>query len=132
MQTSPLSDFLTHALSQKSVSLVLTGSDADASKTTSDLQTIGFVQLTDVRQLEKAGKYYLTALEHPPATLRDIVAQYGSGQISLHNKDTGEASWVNPVYSGTSLLLVVSKDLLQKIENEGHELRESAGLALQI
>lgn len=131
MPTSPLADFLPYTVSQKSASLILTESDADTNKTLAALKEVGFKHLSDIPDLGKPGKYYLTASDYVPSFLYDLLVQYGSGQISLYNTDKG-ASWVNPEYQGSSLIVLMSKAALEEIEQGGVRLRESVGLALQI
>ena len=131
MLVSALADFLPYTVSQKSASLILTESEANTNETLTALKDAGFKHLSDIPDLGKAGKYYLTASDYVPNFLYDLLVQYGSGQISLYNSDAG-ASWVNPAYSGSSFIVLMSKESLEKIEMEGVRLRESVGLALQI
>ena len=132
MQASSLTDFLPYTVSQKSASLVIVKSEAEIRKTATDLGRAGFVHLPGISALEKPGKYFVTAGDYTPNALYGLLVQYGSGQISLHDKDTGVSSWVNPAYTGSSLVLVVTKEELQKIEDEGVSILAAVGPALQL
>lgn len=106
-------------------------SEAEMKETASVLQRSGFGLLPDVHILGEPGKYYLNAGDYTPNTLYDLLVQYGSGQIYVHSKDTG-SSWINPPYAGSSLVLLITKKTLKKIEEEGMLIRSVVGPAFQL
>lgn len=132
MTTKALTEFLPYTVSQKFVSLLLVESEPGVKKAVSILKKQGYVHLSAASLLEKRGNYYLMARDYSARELQDLLVQYGSGQISLHDSATGITSWINPAYTDSSLVLVITKEELEALEQQGVRLRLVTGLALQL
>lgn len=131
MVNRALADFLPYALSQKSASLVVASSAANAAEVIEDLEAAGFESLRAPGLLESAGKRFLRLSRGNAKEAYDLARQYGTGQISVFDGEAHRSGWVSPAYVGSALLLVADRDTLFDIEADGLPMRAAAGLAVQ-
>jgi len=124
-----LADFLPYTVSQKSVSLVIADS-LDAA--IQELESNGYRALANPRDLETEGLRYVLVSKENAKEMYDLAAQYGAGQITMHDDVSHQNTWINPHYGNAALVFVVAKPDLESIEAPGLAVRMITGLAIQI
>jgi L-aminopeptidase/D-esterase-like protein len=132
MPEQTLHAFLPYVLSQKAVSLVIAASDASADEAVDQLESAGFNELKEINNLGRVGKRYLRISPKNAKESYDMALQYGTGQVSTFDQSKHQNSWVNPAYTDSAVVFVVTESELKDIEAKGLALRAAAGLATHV
>ena len=98
-----------------------------------EIVNFGFKKAQGVREIfnsiKNAGKTYFTLTDAIGNNIYNILAQYPTGQVTAYD---GQKNIVaNPDYQKGSLLILVSKENLEKIEQGEKSLLKLAGLTWQ-
>ena len=129
------SDFLKVVPSQKEVSLVIAKDQVELQTLRKMLDQNGYTQIVDrpefLKYVSSPSKTYFLVQENLPKRIYDFVLQYPSGQIEVFDKDKMESTIINPVYKDVSVLILVTKDALAKIQQTGFQVLENTGMAYQ-
>lgn len=132
MTTETVAGFIPYTSSQKTVSLIIAKSELLADEAVEELEAKGFRELDDAHDLERGGTHYVRLSKNNSKEMYDIAIQYGTGQITLFDPKVQRTSWINPVYTDSALVFVVTEKVLGGIEESGLYLRSIAGLTTQM
>ncbi len=135
MLNTKLLEFLGLLSSQREVALVIA---QDGSELEDFIQTLNQAQYSPISTLDTLLGYqadtkgYVALDSASPDFLKqvyDFTAQYPTGQISL-NDGQGKTIMVSPNYLAASMILVVSKEQLERIQHQFNFL-SATGLSYQ-
>lgn len=126
-----ISDFLSHSLSQKEVSLVIVASDDSMKSAVREIESNGFSSFKKLGDLGRGGKHYFLVDSANAKNAYDLAREYGTGQITCFNTATHTPAWATPTYKDSAFVLVIAKDDLILAENAGLDLLSASGLAFQ-
>ena len=133
--TAQFSLFLSHAISQKEVSLVIARDEKENTAFEKILTENGFQEAkTSFELLEKARtrvKTYLNLNDNFSKQVYDFLTQYPTGQIELFDNEQMGSKVVFPAYENGAVVFLVSKNNLLEIEKKGFRIREAVGMAYQ-
>jgi len=113
--------------------LMIARNSAELAMVEQEIVNFGFKKAQGVREIfnsiKNAGKTYFTLTDAIGNNIYNILAQYPTGQVTAYD---GQKNIVaNPDYQKGSLLILVSKENLEKIEQGEKSLLKLAGLTWQ-
>lgn len=133
--TAQFSLFLSHATSQKEVSLVIAVDEKEIAAFEKALAENGFQEVkTAFELLEKVRtgtKTFLNMNDNFNKQVYDFLTQYPTGQIELFDNEQMESKVVSSAYENGAVVFLVSKNNLLEIEKKGFRIREAVGMAYQ-
>lgn len=128
-------DFLKLTKSQKEIALVIAKDDNELKLFHEILDGSDFRQVVDFPELLKrmtaSSKLYFIVRNNLPKEMYDFIMQYPTGQIEIFDKNTMTSKTFTPLYKDTSVVFVLTKEVLRNIQEKGIQLLESAGIAYQ-
>jgi hypothetical protein len=123
MLNTKLLEFLGLLSSQREVALVIAQANSELEDFTQTLNQAQYSRISDLNGLldyKEDTKGYIVLDSVSPDLLKqvyDFTTQYPTGQISL-NDGQGKTIMVSPNYLAASLILVVSKEQLERIQSQ--------------
>lgn len=88
----------------------------------------GYTQIGDInREITGTGDQCVVLNSENVHDVYNVVAQYGSGQWG----PLGDR-WVNPQYEKLSLVVIVTKDVLESLGDMGRKILSKVGISIQI
>ncbi len=132
MQKKEFLDFLEYTLSQDTASLAVMNDIDEVVSFQTILENNEYILIPNMYDflltIDTHGKYYVILNEENINPMYSLVKQFGSGQI--YNPENGKA--IIPNKEG-SLVILISKNLLSKFENEQNvSFRSICGLIYQL
>jgi len=132
------SQFLEKTISQKDVSLVV----AKDSKEIKDFEAVligdGFKMVHSISDIlsalnkpTKTVKIYISPDHGNVKALYDFLVQYPTGQIEIFNDKQMKSEILHPEYTNSSIVLLILKDELKRLELSNFALAQYTGLAFQ-
>lgn len=128
-------DFLKFTSGQKEVSLVIAENEQEQRTFREILHEQHFRQIIDGSELisltSSPTKIFFQIDHILPKVVYDFAIQYPTGQIEQFDRSERKSDVVSPTYKDSSFILLVTKDTLEKVEKEGFQLLQSAGLTFR-
>lgn len=136
MSTSTLTDFLSYALGQKEVSLVIAKDEKELASLQSELDTLGFLTVNTPLEFAAAANqpsktYSVLADAAHVKDYYDFSVQYPTGQVEMWNRSIMQPQVSTPRYTGVSLILLMTKDTLVTAQKNGMDFLASTGIVYQ-
>jgi len=132
---SDFREFLTFTSSQKEVSLVLAKDETVQNDLVQILYQQGFHQIHTVSELLKIiaapTKVFYLVQNELPVDIYEFIQQYPTRHISIYDKATKKFVASRPIYKDVAVILVVTKDNLEKIHSQNFTLFDKVGLTYQ-
>jgi len=129
------SKFIEHTVSQKEVSLVIVKTKEELKRLQRSLQRYKFKKVkTPLELLKKVKspiKTYFLIESNLDKQLYDLISQYPTGQIELFDKEKMQSIVVVPNYKNTSIILLMTKGVLKRIQKKGFNVLAIVGLTYQ-
>lgn len=128
-------DFLKYASSQKEVSLAIAKDETELQQFIKSLEEDNFRQATDTSDLFKhitqPSKVFAIFNEKLAKDLYDFMIQYSTGQVEIYDKFNLKSQLATPVYDKVSVVFIITKDVLKKMQESGYQILEHAGITYQ-
>ncbi len=136
MSTSAITDFITYALGQKEVSLVIAKDEEELASLKRELDVLGFASVNTPLEFSIAsdhpGKAYSILADASHAKdYYDFSVQYPTGQVEMWNRSTMQPQVSTPRYEGVTLVLLLTKDTLVSAQKNGMDFLASTGIVYQ-
>lgn len=128
-------DFLKHVTSQKEASLMIAKDANELSEFKSLLINNYFKQANHISQLlayaDTPTKIFFVLSGELSKDVYDFIVQYPTGQIEIFDKDKAKWLITKPNYQDSSIIFILTKEDLDKIQQQGFQLLENAGITYQ-
>ena len=135
MDNNSFQDFLKHTLSQKEISLVIAQDETELKALRETLLMQGYQQVIDGSELvslvSTPTKAFYQIEYTLPKVVYDFLLQYPTGQIEQCDRNLHKSTIVTPIYEDSAFLLLTTKEMLSKAEQNGFQVLPSAGLTYQ-
>lgn len=136
MSTSAITDFLTYALGQKEVSLVIAKDEEELASLKRELDVLGFAPVNTPLEFsiasDQPGKTYgILADTSHAKDYYDFSVQYPTGQVEMWNHSTMQPQVSTPRYEGVALVLLMTKATLVSAQKNGMDFLASTGIVYQ-
>lgn len=132
---SDFQEFIKFTNSQKEVSLAIAKNEEELKEFKEALEKHHFRQATEVSQLmlhmDSATKLYFILTDNLSKDLYDFILQYPTGRVQIFNPDKMKSNISVPVYKDVSIVLVIAKDDLAKLQNSEFPILENVGITYQ-
>lgn len=132
--TASLREFLSRLPGQKEVGLAVMQAESDRAACCLELEAEGFRSAKTPKELaaylQKTGSVIFSVSQLDDATtkdLYDLALQYPTGQVTGFDADKMKPFVVNPMYVGTSVLLVLTQLQLEEFISRGFDLLSACG-----
>lgn len=125
-KTASFKEFLGIAPGSKEVSLAIAKNNKEIQDFSRSLDEAGFEQAEGVFNLFKLPKAYMTISEDMDKNVYDFVVQYPTGQVEVFDKELMRSEMLSPDYRH-SVVLLVEKDVLNKLQAKGFDLLAAVG-----
>lgn len=128
-------DFLDFTRSQEAVSLVLAKDESEQTQFLSVLIDQGFREMKNVEMFLSAvtspSKLFYVMQPDLPKEMNEFISQYPTRHIGIFNTSTGKNMIATPLYENVSIVCIITKENLQKIQQQGYTLFDKVGLTFQ-
>lgn len=125
-----IEEFFKIAPGSKEVSLAIAKNNKEILDFSRSLDEADFEQAEGVFDLFKLPKTYMTISENMDKNVYDFVVQYPTGQVEVFDKERMRSEMLSPDYN-RSVILLVEKGALNKLQAKGFDLLSAVGLAYQ-
>ncbi|MEI6627042.1 MAG: hypothetical protein WCL61_00400 [bacterium] len=126
-----LEDFLGVAVGAKEASLIIAQDEKELEFFAKIMQKHYFEQAQQIVDLFTTAKNYFVVGPTISKDVYDFVTQYPTGQIEIFNNQTMSSQLLSPDYSVSALILLVTKEDLQELQQKGCDLLAMVGLTYQ-
>lgn len=134
-EKNSLADFLNYTLGQKELSLIIAKDEDESRKFRETLHEHSFRQIIDGSELitltQSPNKIFYQVDIVLPKVVYDFLVQYPTGQIEQFDRMERKSNVVTPTYKDSAFILLITKDMLAKAEQDGFLILQSAGLAFR-
>ncbi|MFH1661605.1 MAG: hypothetical protein ABIA02_00700 [Candidatus Falkowbacteria bacterium] len=134
MQT--LTNFITHTNAQKEPCLAIAKDETELKEFIKILKNQKFKNSKDIFSLLKAIKspcdnyFVISENEKEYKNIYDFIVQYPMNQIQMMDKNNNKII-VNPNYQDISLIFLITKDNLLKMQKQGFNILNKTGITFQ-
>ncbi|HMB66113.1 MAG TPA: hypothetical protein VKO42_04505 [Patescibacteria group bacterium] len=137
MPQDTLQQFLSYTSGQKEIPLVIAPDEQGQKNTEQELEKQGFEKTEDIadllNKLQQKGSYYFSVSgEDDLKKIYDLVVQYPMNQIQMLVPGEHEKRIIEPDYPNLSVVFLISKETLEKIQKQGFNLLAKVGITYQI
>ena len=127
-------DFIDHSSSQKEVSLIIAQDEKEQSDFITSLQRKDFRQVHDIYEMLTnitfPSKVFFVVKGNLSKEIYDFILQYPTGQIETFDSERMKNKVTIPSYE-SSILFIITKENLAKVQKESMRLLENVGIAYQ-
>lgn len=133
--TEEFKDFVSKSFALREPSLLVVFDEEKISNVKDHIEFFDFKYVSEMDELahmtQKGGKFYFLINEENLKGIYDFVKQYSTGAIDIFDAHVGKQMTFSPEYSKTSLMLIVTKDMLIHAQSLGFDILKLAGLTYQ-
>lgn len=132
---SDFQEFIKFTNSQKEVALAVAKNEEELSEFKEILEKHHFRQATEIPQLmlhmDSATKLYVVVSGNLSKDLYDFILQYPTGRVQIFDANKMNSNISVPVYKDVSIVLIITKDNLSKVQQSDFPILENVGITYQ-
>lgn len=132
---SNFQEFIKYTNSRKEVSLAIAKNEDELKEFKETLEKHRFRQATEVPQLmlhmDSATKLYFVVEDNLQKDLYDFILQYPTGQVEIFDTFKMKANISVPSYKNVSIVLLMTKETLLKLQQNDFQILENVGITYQ-
>lgn len=130
-KNASISEFLAVMAGSKEIGLAIAKDNKELESFAQAMDDMDFKHVEEISDLVKFPKTYLTVREDMDKNVYDFAVQYPTGQVEIFDKELMRSQTFSPDYKNLSLVFLVAKDDLNKLQTKGFELLSCVGPAYQ-
>jgi hypothetical protein len=129
------SDFIRFTSSQKEISLIIAKDEVELASFVKTLKDKDFKQTLEALDLFKyittPSKVFFVIQKTLSKDMYDFMVQYPTGQVEIYDKFNLKSQTVIPIYKNVSVIFIITKETLKKIQESGFHILEQVGITYQ-
>lgn len=129
------SDFIRFTSSQKEISLIIAKDEVELASFVKTLKDKDFKQTLEAldlfKYINKPVKVFFVIQKTLSKDIYDFMVQYPTGQVEIYDKLNLKSQTVIPIYKDTSIIFIITKETLKKIQKSGFRILEQVGITYQ-
>lgn len=128
-------EFLKFTESRKEISLAIAKDETELTELKDILERNHFRKATQVSQLmlhmESAAKVYFVISDQISKDLYDFIVQYPTGRVQIFDASKMKSNIAVPSYKDVSIVLLLTKETISKLEKSQFQILEIVGITYQ-